>query len=71
MPIRLQCLRNGAYLAAFPQANLAMCGDRKDEALELLAEDIAQTYRKYIREEANLGPEPRKQLETLRQYIQA
>jgi len=70
IPVYVERLRNGEFIASFRQANLAMSGSDETEALELLADDIAHTYSVYTREEHHLGPEPKKQLRTLRQYIQ-
>jgi len=57
------------YLARFQEANIAMTGRTESEALGNLAADILDTYELYSAEEAHLGPEPAKQLATLRRYI--
>lgn len=57
------------FLAGFEEANIAMTGATPSEAVGNLAADILDTYELYSDEEANLGPEPARQLAVLRRHI--
>ena len=60
---------DGAYVAAFVDANINGSGDSPLEAVEMLKEMIASAFLFYEQNEAQLGSEPQRQLAVLREFI--
>ena len=56
-------------LASF--AGICMSGDDEDDAIEALLAMLGNVLEIYSLEEESLGPEPRRQLDLLRQYIRS
>ncbi|MDZ4820182.1 MAG: hypothetical protein SGJ20_14535 [Planctomycetota bacterium] len=59
----------GAFVATFFDANINASGDSQIEAVEMLKEMLASSYRLFVNREQELGTRPRQQLATLRKHI--
>ena len=69
-PIPIQYERIGnAFIAGFPQANIAISGLTKQDACEALEIEILDAFDDWMADESVLGVGPRQQLEILKQYI--
>ena len=64
-------IRSGlpGYEASFPEANIAWIDESREEAISGLRAEVLNTLEDYEEHEAVLGPEPRRQLNVLREYI--
>jgi hypothetical protein len=58
------------WLVAFPEAELSRSGDSLDEALSWFKSSVVELY-ELFKEQSQLGPLPKKQLEVLGQYLVA
>jgi hypothetical protein len=61
---------DGEFIATLFDANLGMTGDTAEEAVANLKATIVDTFELYEENEATLGPEPKRQLASLRELIQ-
>lgn len=61
---------DGEFIATLFDANLGMTGDTAEEAVANLKATIVDTFDLFEENEANLGPEPQRQLAVLRELIQ-
>ena len=60
---------DGAFVASFIDANINASGESQLEAVEMLKDMLASSFRLFLAKEAILGKEPRRQLAVLRQFI--
>ena len=58
------------YVATFFDANISMSGDTEEEAISNLRELIVDVFEELEADEANLGPEPSRQLAVLRTFME-
>ena len=70
IPVRLEPGEDGGWVARFEEANIGMSGGDPEDARQMLAEDIVETFALFLAEEATLGPGPQRQLAVLKQYLQ-
>lgn len=70
IPVRLEPGEDGGWMARFEEANIGMSGGDPEDARQMLAEDIVETFALFLAEEATLGPGPQRQLAVLKQYLQ-
>lgn len=70
IPVRLNHVGGGEWIASFEEANIAMSGDNPEEAKESLAYDIMYAMELFYAEEEALSPNLKQELKVLRQYIQ-
>ena len=70
-PIRIKIERMGEndFLASFEEANLAMSGETKEEALQNIIAEILDTFEMFSDEASRLGPEPSRQLRVMQKYL--
>jgi hypothetical protein len=59
----------GAFVASFVDANMNASGESQLEAIEMLKDVIASSFRLYVSKEAILGDEPKRQLAVLRHFV--
>ena len=69
IPVQIETNASDDYVAHFLEANLAMSGENREDALEMLKEDIVETFALYTKEKNNLGPGPIDQLSVLKRYV--
>jgi hypothetical protein len=67
IPVRLTKSDDDEYVASFSAANVAITGDSGTDALMLFKEHLAAVFR--LLRKSKLGPEPKKQLNLLEEYI--
>jgi len=60
---------DGVHVASFVDANINASGETAADAVEMLKEMIASTYRLLRREEPALGTQPKNQLAVLRRFV--
>lgn len=70
IPIRIEKVEEDDFLACFEEANISMSGETPDEAFQNLIADILEAFELFCTEETTLGPEPTRQLDVLRRYLQ-
>ena len=69
IPVRLEH-DDGGVIAHFGEADIAMSGEDESDALQALAYWVVDLFGDFDRmTAADLGPEPRRQLRTLRRFI--
>ncbi len=61
----------GAFVASFFDANINASGESQLEAVDMLKDILASSFRLLAAKESALGQEPRRQLAVLRGFIQA
>jgi hypothetical protein len=60
---------DGVFVASFVDANMNASGETQLDAIEMLKEIIASSFQLFVRKEAALGDEPRRQLAVLRHFV--
>ena len=68
MTVVVEAIDKDEYLASFPDAGIAIAGDSLRDAIFALKAEILASLDLY-RNEARLGPEPRRRLKVLEAYI--
>ncbi len=71
MPVSLEKVDGGTWIAKFEKANIGMSGNSIADAKEALAYDIVDTFKLYNDEEENLIPKLKGYLDVLRDYIKS
>jgi hypothetical protein len=61
---------DGVFVASFFDANINASGESQLDAVEMLKEMLASTFRLLLAKESALGKGPQRQLAVLRQFIQ-
>lgn len=69
IPVKIEQIEEGDFLAGFDEANVAMSGETYQEAFQNLVAEVLNSFESFITEEANLGPEPARQLGILKKYL--
>ena len=69
IPVRIEQVEAGDFLAEFDEANIAISGETYQEAFQNLIAEILNAFENFSTEEASLGPEPTRQLKVLRNYL--
>ena len=69
IPVSIERIDEGDYLASFEEANIASSGITFQEAYQNLAIELLNIFEKFTEEKNNLGPEPTRQLNILRRYL--
>jgi hypothetical protein len=69
IPLKIDQVGEGDFLAGFDEANIAMSGETSQEAFQNLIAEILNAFESFSVEEANLGPEPARQLRILKKYL--
>ena len=69
IPVHLEKQDDGEWIANFEEANISMSGSDPQEAMTLLAEDIASAFALFLAEEKKLSPRLAQDLTVLRQHI--
>lgn len=69
IPVSIERIDEGDYLASFEEANIASPGITFQEAYQNLAIELLNIFEKFTEEKNNLGPEPTRQLNILRRYL--
>lgn len=69
IPVRIEQVAAGDFLADFTEANIAISGETYQEAFQNLIAEILNAFENFSTEEASLGPEPTRQLKVLRNYL--
>jgi len=64
-------LDHGCHIASFSEANISGSGESQADAIEMLKDVIASTYRLLTEKESILGTEPARQLSILRKFVRA
>lgn len=62
---------NGAWIASWSEANVNAGGESELEALDMLKDAIASTFRLFCEQEANLGDDLAKRLAIMREFLRA
>jgi hypothetical protein len=57
------------FIASFVEANINASGENQLDAVEMLKDMIASSFRLLVRKEPVLGEEPRRQLGVLRRFV--
>ena len=57
------------FTATFDEAGISIGGESFRDAFEALVSEILDTFDYFTKHEAELGPEPQRQLAILRRYI--
>lgn len=70
IPVHLEPGEDGGWTASFDEANIGMPGGDPEDARQMLADDIVETFALFLAEEETLGPGPKRQLAVLKQYLQ-
>ncbi len=70
IPILLEALESGGWIATFDEANIAMIGETPEEAKELLSYNIVDAIELFYSHEEALVPDLRQTLEILLRYIE-
>lgn len=60
-----------AWVASWSEANVNASGESELEALDMLKDAIASTFRLFCEQEANLGDDPAKRLAIMREFLRA
>jgi len=60
---------DGVFVASFADANINASGESQLEAVEMLKDVLASSFRVFIENEAVLGREPQRQLTVLRRFL--
>ena len=60
---------DGVFVASFVDANMNASGETQLDAVEMLKDVIASSFRLFSNREAILGEEPRRQLAVLRHFV--
>jgi hypothetical protein len=60
---------DGMFIASFVEANINASGEGHLDAIEMLKDMIASSFRLLVRKESVLGKEPRRQLAVLRRFM--
>lgn len=60
---------DGAWVASWSEANVNASGDTELDALDMLKEAIASTFRLFCDEESNLGDDLAKRLTIMREFL--
>ncbi|HJT36071.1 MAG TPA: hypothetical protein VJ783_28875 [Pirellulales bacterium] len=60
---------DGAWVASWSEANVNASGDTELEALDMLKDAIASTFRLFCNEEPNLGDDLAKRLTIMREFL--
>jgi hypothetical protein len=70
-PIPIKLIQEGAldFTAAFDEAGILIGGEGRRDAVEALANELLDVFDYFTKHEAELGPEPQRQLSVLRKYI--
>lgn len=71
IPVKIETVGDGDYIASFDEANIAISGETYQEAFQNLIAEILNSFENFIREEGNLGPEPSRQLRILKRYLKS
>lgn len=61
----------GAFVATFFDANINSSGETQNEAVEMLKDSIASSFRVFQEQEAVLGDIPKRQFAVLQQFVRA
>jgi hypothetical protein len=69
IPIFYERTSDAEFLARFAEANIAISGVSKRDALQALTEEIAAAFEDWVADESKLGPGPKVQLAILRKYL--
>ena len=69
MPVTVELIDDDEAVAAFPEGNIAICGDSPAHAVEELRHHLIGLYTVFKREQDNLGSIPKAQLKQLEAYI--
>ncbi len=67
--IRVERQEDQEWIARFEDAHISMSGSDPEEAMQLLAEDIAGAFTSFLAEEETLSSRLKRDLAVLRQYI--
>src|SRR5262245_42022011 len=59
------------YVASFPQANVSASGETPSESIQNLVTLMVDVFSFLIENKDELGPEPHRQLEVLKHYVQS
>lgn len=70
IPISYERTSDAEVLARFAEANIAVPGVSKRDALQALTEEIAAAFEDWVTDESKLGPGPKLQLAVLRKYFE-
>ena len=70
IPIVMESLESGEWIAKFDEANIAMTGDTPEEARELLAYNIVDAIELFYSHQEALIPDLRQTLQVLLHYIE-
>jgi len=57
------------FIASFVEGNINASGENQLDAVEMLKDMIASSFRLLVRKESVLGEEPRRQLGILRRFV--
>ena len=68
IPVEIRRVETGDFEASFREANIAMSGSDANDALQILAAEILETFDVLIGEQ-NLGPDAAEQRRLLRTYL--
>ncbi len=68
MQLVVRCDAADEFIASFPDAGIAIAGDSFNDALAALKSEVVELYEIY-KNEAVLGPEPKRQVEVLEAHI--
>ncbi len=60
---------DGVFIASFIDANMNASGETQLDAIEMLKDVIASSFRLFLDKEAILGTEPRRQLAVLKRFL--
>jgi len=71
IPIPIRLTREGTldFTATFDEAGISIGGETSDDAVEGLVNEILDVFDYFTEHQAELGPEPQRQLTVLRKYI--
>ena len=70
-PIPIRLIRESPldFTATFDEAGISIGGESLDDAVEALVNEILDVFDYFTEHQAELGPEPQRQLTVLRKYI--
>ena len=68
IPVEIRRIGIGDFEASFREANIAMCGDDRNDAYQALVADVLETFDVLLMEQ-NLGPDAARQRRILLTYI--
>ena len=69
IPISYEGSSDTGFFARFVEANIAVSGVSRRDALQALIEEIAAAFEVWVADESKLGPGPKGQLAVLRKYL--